>query len=128
MNKLIFCIGLLASQSANAFCDNWTKTDTALATTALVASVVDYSQTKQLAKGFKGPSGYDLVEMNPLMPRNPTTGQVDRYFVAAALASVALTCTLSPEYRRYFLGSVATVQIGVVLHNKRNGLTVRINF
>lgn len=128
--NLALTLACSVSPAAQAsLCSNWTTTDTALTVAALIPTAIDYSQTKRIARQeVRGPDGLPLFERNPLLPRQPSTGQVDRHFVGAVLLGGVLACTLTPEYRRVMLGTVVALEIGVVLHNRSNGLTLKLNF
>lgn len=83
----------------------------------LTTIFLDYRQTKDI-KNHPG-----FTEKNPILGRNPSDGKIDRYFAAAALGSVAVVYLLPDEYRWYFIGGVVAMQLNVIGHNKRVGVS-----
>lgn len=128
-----------------ALAEDWATKDTALLGGALGLMVVDWAQTRDLARqtqwnkpecadaGFRSaPAAVNAQcatvpvyrEINPLLPSHPTTAQVDRYFALAMLGTAGLSYALPTRYRTYFLGTVLFLETVVVLHNHQIGLRV----
>jgi hypothetical protein len=120
-------LALSVPLSAYGMCNKWTSTDTALAATVLVPLTIDWSQTRQIAKGFTNPrTGNRVIESNKLLGPLPSTQEVDRHFVAGVVLTGAVACLLPPEYRRPLLTGIGVVELGFILHNRKLGLSLSV--
>ena len=99
--------------------DPWGTTDYALAGATVAALVVDWGQTRHIAKN---PERY--TETNPILGSSPSVGKVDAYFVGAMVGTVALAHVLPGEWRQLFLGGVLALELGVVNQNRQLGIKV----
>lgn len=134
--KWIAFLCLFVASAAHA---QWEKKDTALLGGALGLLVIDWGQTRDLAKSHeyvtpacKDPSTRRFVEpceqaplyreFNPFLPAYPSTADVDRYFAIAVLGTAGLAYVLPTSYRRPFLGTVIVLESLVILHNHSIGL------
>jgi hypothetical protein len=141
---LLMC---LISMSASAGGDDWGTKDTWILGGAMGLLAIDWAQTHDLARrnttyyltpacsdpatrSLAGPcppqSSQPYHEVNPLLPNNPSTGDVDKYFAIAMVGTAGLSYVLAPTYRRYFLGGVIVLESLVVLRNHQIGL--RLSF
>ena len=117
MNKLILILCLLPL-SAQA---DWDRVDYLLGTTAVAALVVDWGQTRYIAKH---PEAYR--EMNIFLGEHPSVGRVNTYFTGVIIGTVVLANWLTPANRKVFLGTITGVELLVTNHNR--GLGVKIAF
>lgn len=101
-------------------CLAWTDEQKILAGVAYTAMVIDYGQTRTIAKTPW------FHENNPMLPKYPTISQVNRHFAIAAVASYLIAENLPSEQRTWFLRGLALVQVGVVAHNVSLG--IRMDF
>jgi hypothetical protein len=113
----------------------WDRVDAALGATALTATVIDWGQTRYIAKNPCANAGGGTSCTDPyrevgwaryFIGERPSTGQVDAYFTAAIVAGTLAAHYLPSPYRKWFLGGVALVELSVVRHNIRIGLKVEI--
>lgn len=100
--------------------DDWSTTDKTVGSVALAATLADWSQTRYIARH---PDLYR--ELNPTLPEHPSTGDVDAHFAVGIVLGAAIANWLPEDYRRYFLGGVAAIEIGVVAHNHSIGVKMR---
>ena len=92
----------------------WDTVDIALAATSLTLHVVDWGQTRYIARNT------DLfTETNRVLGMHPSTFEVDRYFLVYG-ALVAAAAHAFPEYRRVILA----VHIG--MHGQATASNFRI--
>ncbi len=108
----LFLIFVSLPSPASAL-DPWTKTDTAFQLTWTAMHVLDWSQTRRIAKE---PDRF--CELNPILGRHPTTRQVDRYMAAGTVLNAAVAYALPKPYRRAW----QIVSIGMT------GYCVTLNF
>ena len=122
----------------------WSKVDVALESSFWTLYLVDWAQTRYIAKNGTRytriwahwevvdgnrviiPTCYRyedyLVEKNPLLGRHPSLGRVDAYFALSGLLHVALIRTLPEEWRRTFLVSSVALEAFCVGNNIRLGI------
>ena len=99
MKTILAVLILLLSSVANAteLDWKWTKTDTAIQATWTAMHVIDWSQTRKIAKE---PRFYS--EPNPILGEHPSVGRVDSYMAISAVANLGVAYALPKPYRRYF--------------------------
>ena len=99
MKTILAVLILLLSSVANAteLDWKWTKADTAIQATWTVLHIVDWSQTRQIAKEPRR-----FYEGNPILGRHPSVGRVDTYMALSAVANLGVAYALPKPYRRYF--------------------------
>jgi hypothetical protein len=78
---------------------------------------LDYRQTRNLI------TTPGLEEKNFILGPNPSARKVDAYFATTLLAHWAITYSLPPEYRKPWQLSTIIVELAVIGHNKRLGLS-----
>ena len=114
---LIVLVGIVSNKSHAG--DSWDKTDKVLATGAVGLLIVDWGQTRYIAKNPEKHS-----EMNPILGDHPSVGRVDAYFALATLGTIALAEILPRDYRKLFLSGVIGLELGVVARNHHLGIRV----
>ena len=102
-----------------ALAQDWDKTDLTLGAVALTATVIDWGQTRTIAKN---PHLYH--EINPILGRHPSVGRVDAYFAGVIVGGAVVAHLLPGQYRKWFLGGVAVLEIAVTAHNKNIGIGI----
>lgn len=112
MKYLVWLLLLISTQAHAWMGDEWTHEQKNLALVYVGTRVLDWSQTRNIAKN---PNRY--YEKSPFLPDHPSMGQVNRYFIVGTAASLLIADLLPSSYRRYGL----YVMIGVSgLHVTRN--------
>jgi hypothetical protein len=120
MSKFIFVL-LLLSSSAFAQ-EEWTSGDTYREAAYLTVHVIDWLQTREIAKN---PDKW--TEQNPIIGAPyPNIDRVDGYFALTALAHIGVAYILPAEWRKGFQYFTIGSQSAVVVHNI--GLGIRIPF
>ena len=87
------------------------------AVTALL--VLDWGQTRYIARSDQ------YHEVNPLLGRNPSTGDVDKYFAGSILLYNAMAYYLPPKWSKrlsYFVGGMEVIVVG---NNARIGVKLQ---
>ena len=97
----------------------WDKTEMALGAAALTLNVIDWKQTRHIAKE---PETYH--EKNVLLGSNPSPSNVDRHFLISTLVVGGLAHFI-PEYRKEILSVFVVVQTVNTVRNYSIGLRVR---
>ena len=97
----------------------WEFSDYALTSAALASLVVDWGQTRHIAKN---PSRFD--EKNRILGTTPSVGKVDAYFVGAMLGTVAVAHLLPQDMRRLFLAGTLSMELSVIDQNRSIGIKV----
>jgi hypothetical protein len=100
--------------------DPWTKGDLIREGVLIGLKAVDYGQTRSISKD---PAYY---EINPLIGRDPSTGDVNRYFLASTVGHVLVAHFLPGKWRRIWQYVWITGQAATVGRNYSIGL--RIDF
>lgn len=119
MDKLLLFLAFFCASFTTHAQDPWDTTDKVLASVALTATVIDWGQTRYIAKNPQ-----QFHENNPILGEHPSVGKVNTYFVGAIVAGAVVAHYLPSEYRKYFLGGVSVLEIGVAAHNKHIGIKV----
>ena len=127
---------LLLSFISSANAEPWSKWDSALAGAAVTTIGIDWGQTRWMVKnpcinaggGTDCPDPYyeNGIIAKRFIGEHPTTGQVDRYFLAYAATTLLVADWLSPPLRKGFLALTTVVQIGYVSHNYRIGVKMAL--
>lgn len=121
MPRMILLILALFSVTASA-ADDWTTTDTVLTAAVVTAEVLDWSQTRYIAKHPGYPPSDPYREHNAFMGSHPTVGRVDLYFVGEIAAGAGLLYVLNPTQRRVLLGAKLGLELVLVGRNRRIGI------
>ena len=98
----------------------WDTTDKVLGTTVVALQIVDWGQTRYLAKHPE----LGFYENNKLLGDHPSVGRVDVYFPALIVGTWLIADWLSPPNRKLFLGVVTVVNVAVTSRNRSIGLKV----
>ena len=125
----------------------WGKVDVALESAFWTSFVVDWAQTRYIAKnGYRYTriwahhevvDGVDTIvptrdgdwefmtERNPILGKHPSLRRVDAYFILSGVAHVAIARSLPERWRRVFLVSAVTLEAYCVGNNIRLGVRLR---
>jgi hypothetical protein len=119
---LIFLLILIPYPvQAYQFCENWTKTDTSFESIYVGLTIIDWGQTRDIAKH---PQQYS--EMNPFLGKHPSLDKVDTIIPLGIVAHGLVSMALPPKYRRYWQVLFIGGEIAAVWNNYNVGL--RIDF
>lgn len=113
--KLLIVLLLCLSSTAKA--GDWSDTDRYRETAYLALHVVDWTQTRYIAKN---PDRFK--ENNRILGEHPTLGNVNRYFIAAGIGHFVIASALSGEWRYAFQAVTITVRMRDVVGNHRIGI------
>lgn len=98
----------------------WTTEDRMAGVTALTFTVIDWGQTRYIAEHQQ------FYEINPILGMHPSMAKVNTYFAGALIGGTILTFALPEKDRKWFLGGVTVLELGVTAHNANIG--IRVNF
>lgn len=117
-----FCIMLtvlsICAGAGNVLADEWTRRDTAIQAFSIALRVVDWSQTRYIAKH---PEKY-YERVNWILPEHPSTKQVDLYFASAIIGEAVITYFLPRPWREVFQGIQIGSSSSCVMMNFRIGI------
>ena len=109
--KIAFIVCYLASLGCAH--DSWTKTDTGLAVTSILATGFDTYTTERMLDNSQN------YEMNPMMGRHPSDSRVIVTMGLTQVAVIGLAYFLPVKYRRALLTSKIIFNTGLAVHNLR---------
>jgi hypothetical protein len=110
---LALCLWASTAQGGEA----WDTTDKALGAAALTLWVVDFGQTRYIAK-----NPYRYYEYNPLLGKHPSVSRVNKVFIAGGIAGYLFADYLSSDNRKGFLATFAVIELAVTRHNRYVGI------
>jgi uncharacterized protein YfiM (DUF2279 family) len=113
MTRIIAIIAMCLPMLAHA----WTDTQKALYLSAQAATVIDWAQTRHIAK-----SPDKFQEVNPLIGKNPSTDKVDAFMAGRMVANHLIAHNISEEWRTPVLVGINIAYWGAVIHNDRIGV------
>lgn len=99
----------------------WDTTDHLLLGVAVTSLIVDWSQTRYIAHHPE-----QFFETNQYLGRHPSAGEVNTYFAAYTIITVAVARTLPSRYRKWWLAGISLVELDAIRGNVRLG--IRMNF
>lgn len=117
MKAALLALALLAMP---AHAHDWTAPEKGWAAAWLATRAVDWAQTRHIARN---PDRFR--ELNPLIGRHPSLGEVNRHFIVSTALMFAAAHYL-PQYRTRLLQVYVVVGAGYVVHNI--GIGVRFQF
>lgn len=94
----------------------WTTADTTREAVYLGLHVADWGQTLGIAES---PNYY---ESNPILGRNPSRGEVNRYFAVTAIGHAAVAYLLPHEAREVWQYTTIGMEAGIVARNYNVGI------
>lgn len=123
MFKFMLVFILLASP---AYADDWSKADIQREAVYLVLHTIDLGQTRWLVKNpCDIPNCTDpRYETNKILGKYPSVGEVNRYFVGAAILQIGIAHVLPAEYRKWWQYLSIVEKGAFVGHNYRIGIRV----
>jgi hypothetical protein len=115
MRHLLILLSFIGCANA----EPWDTTDKVLGTAAVATIIVDWGQTRYIAKH---PDQYD--ENNIILGKHPSVEKVNAYFVGYIASTLLIADWLSTPNRKLFLGVISVFEIAVTAHNRSIGLKV----
>lgn len=97
---------------------DWTREDTNRQAVVTALLVVDWGQTRYIAKHP------EFHETNPLLGEHPSIGQVNNYFVASILAHATVSMILPPDWRKGWQYIWIGIEADTVDRNRHIGIKV----
>ena len=98
-------------------CMAWSKADIAREATYVAIHMVDWGQTRDIAKN---PDKYH--EKNPILGEHPSTKEVDRYMAASLAGHILITSLLPSNLRPYWQYGTIAFSGYLVVNNHSIGL------
>lgn len=120
IKKLLAAISLAALTVIAQAGDPWSEVQQASGIALGTLLLVDYLQTRQIAKQ---PEIYH--ETNPVLGRHPSLGAVNAYFAGAAIIGYLALDALPSDMRSWALGAGIVLELAVTSHNNTIGLKAR---
>ena|SRR6266496_5740917 len=114
---------LLLFVSALAQAEPWDTTDKVFGGAALVTTMIDWGQTRYIAKH---PDRFWEVGSSRFIGEHPSVGKVNNYFAASTLFYGTAANLLPSVYRKVLLGGVVVMRVDVI--SKNYSLGIKINF
>jgi len=114
MKKFLAILLICYANNGQAY--EWSIQDRALLAGAAIVHVIDWGQTRTIAKN---PDVW--VEHNPLLGTHPSVNRVNNYFLATALVVPLLAHYIS-EWRSQILGAWLLVEVSAVASNYHIGI------
>lgn len=111
-------LALLMMFCAPAFAQ-WTPEQRTLATIYMAAHVVDWGQTRAIAKNH-----HRWEELNPTLGRKPSMSRVNAHFIIAPLIGYTILDNMSSESRTTWLRTLAQMQVAIAANNAHVGIHV----
>ena len=103
----------------DADAESWSPEQRTLAGVYLAAHVIDWGQTRRIAR-----EPHIWHEYNPLLPRHPSIAQVNRHFLLVPIVGYFIADALPSRHRTTALYWAATIQVSVVARNHYLGIRV----
>ena len=119
----VLALALLGCGHAQAS-DSFTPAQVALEAGFVAALAADRAQTVDLRDFCRGRIGCTVHETNPLLGSRPSVASINRYFFSAALSHAIVSRLLPSSKRSAWQASSLALEVAVVGHNKRLGLSI----
>lgn len=99
--------------------EDWTPLNTQLEIAHLITHVIDFGQTKEIAKN---PDKY--YEINPLLGKHPNVESVKTYFAFTAIIHPIIAAHLSPRNRLIYQIGTLALSFAAASHNRAIGISI----
>ena len=117
--KIFIIIAISVTLIGCGHFDPWTREDKILQGTQLFVQGIDWLQTREIVD-----DPY-YWETNPYIGEDPTTRDVDRYFIMSAGFGMLITHVLPQEWRKYWLSFRIGISSSMVIHNYNIGIRIK---
>lgn len=118
MYKFIFALLLLSS---SAVADEWRETDTYREVTFQILNIIDWGQTRYVAKH---PEQYQESESAWLIGQHPSTTDVDRLMVMSAILHPIISNYLPQDWRTAFQYVTIGDKLNATIGNASIGIKI----
>ncbi|HUL04351.1 MAG TPA: hypothetical protein VLV16_14110 [Gemmatimonadales bacterium] len=120
LTRLVLAVvvyGTLCAAPLGAQSHRWSHVDVALAASATVGLLIDWSQTSQaMQQGW--------VEANPILGRRPTLQQLTTYNLVALSSTLGVGAVLPSRWRSAWFAGIVAVEVYAITGNAAAGLHV----
>lgn len=116
-----FIFALLLSISTQTFADPWTPVDSYREATFQVLNVIDWGQTRYIAKN---PDRYYEKESAWIIGEHPSTGRVDAYMAQSAVLHLAISYLLPRDWRDAFQYITIGGKLNATIGNDSIGIKI----
>lgn len=116
---LLVCAYMAFTGRTAAAADSWSKQDMALQATYTALHIIDWGQTRYIAKNPK-----TFFERNAILGKHPTVDKVDMYFAGTLIAHALVTHFLPDKYRPWWQLATISMEGYCVNHNFKAGVRV----
>lgn len=120
IKKLLVSASLAALTAVAQAGDPWSEDQQASGIALGTLLIVDYLQTRQIAKQ---PEIYH--EINPVIGKHPSISTVNTYFAGVAILGYLALDALPSDMRSWTLGAGIVLELTVTAHNNTIGLKTR---
>lgn len=122
---LTFVVLFLLTSVSQA--DSWSTGDAYREYAYLSLHVVDWGQTRQIAKISTEPHGiHNYYERNSFIGSHPTVSRVNEYFILTGIGHLLIADALPKGWRDAFQYITIGTEIGIIRRNYSMG--IRVNF
>lgn len=130
---LIFIMIILSFTNMSHAADKWDKEEITVATIFTVATVIDWGQTRDMAKSnwiyHIDHENHTIIyyeEINPILGKKPSLHEIDTYFTLATISTLTISHYLPKDWRKKFLSIMSFIEFHTIHNNHNIGL--KINF
>jgi hypothetical protein len=99
MLVIILCVAFSSSCHAYEFAEKWTKADTALQATFISLGLIDWAQTRWMAKQDWYWKDTHHIEMNPFLGRKPHQDKADFLIPVGLVLHTVVAMALPSSYK-----------------------------
>jgi len=96
---IIIIVMFSINASAYEFAEKWTMKDTAYQVAFLTVLMVDWAQTRTMAKNNWKIGNEQFRETCPFLSEHPTESAIDGYFLVCAVGHTIISMALKPEVK-----------------------------
>ena len=114
---IFFLAVALIFSSLDAKADTWDTTDKVLGVTALTLEVMDWGQTREIAKNPK-----QWYEKGHFLPEHPSVAEVNKHFISSIIMATLIADALPSPYRKAWLASAIVFEFRSVRNNHLLGI------
>ena len=116
MKAPVILLMLLIVGCASVPFEDWDSADTTRQVAYTVTHVIDYFQTKAIARND------DFIEMNPVLGEYPSKTAVDIYMLCTLVGHVAVSGLLEDEWRERWQVFTIGMETATIINNHRIGV------
>ena len=99
--------------------DEWTKSNTKLEATYFMLHIIDWRQTRYIAKN---PDNF--YEINPILGEHPSVEEVDRFAALSMLGHVTISYLLPKKWRKYWQVGTTVIKLSLIINSEIVGIKI----